>query len=696
MSRQLWNQALDLHFRGDFLAAWQVYQRLAQTETAYSEYWLCLALLAWQTGHKSEASSCLQTALKIWSGGITLWSKISADLMPVLLDCLLEARLDLPFAHLMPVLVDLEPRLEHQLRLRLWRFFLKQGLRTDEDLCAACRRDQNWIEGQHLLAKLFLQAGKLQAALQIWQQIRDQHPAFLPAQIALGHLALQRGDHDGALRTYLGVLSQNPEQAEVHYQVGRLYLSLLNMDQARKHLQAATRLAPERKLWQIQQKMAYLPVVFEAEQSQKELARLSEQALQLRQSVALETCLQDISRGGIEPLFDLNYLGLSETALRHDFADIFVLPDFPRWSGRSRSQLSLGVVLTPGHEGLFLFGNSGVLGGLAQAGVDLVVFCWPSSQTLLCVWAESVGIDLVVVGPEVQQAISTIQKRACEIIYFWESGTDPINYFMPFFQLAPIQCTGWGSVATTGNPRMNGFLSTETLDPPGNEAHYRERLIRLPVLPMLYTSEMIVPSRLKRNDLGLPEGLLIGSPHNPMKYSRGYLEAIRAILEQLPQAYLVMIESRHPAWTEALYPYIKKVLGAQCSQLIWLKRLPGPDFLALCTMLDLVLDPFPFGAGKLTFECLGLGIPMLTLPSRYLRGRIVFAAYAQMGYDRLIALSPGDYVQKAVDVLKDPLALGAHKEVIQVLKPHLMAHPEVVPGLLAALMHLRTSPRRSL
>src|SRR5690606_1580090 len=129
----------------------------------------------------------------------------------------------------------------------------------------------------------------------------------------------------------------------------------------------------------------------------------------------------------------------------------------------------------------------------------------------------------------------------------------------------------------------------------------------------------------------LAEQLLLGCLHNPLKNDDGWLAALQAIVAQLPEARVLILESAHPVWTAALKQRVTASLGPQAAQLIWLPRQSPDRFLALVQHLDLHLDPFPFGSGKLAFEALGLGTPMLTLPGQQFRGRIVATAYQQMG-----------------------------------------------------------------
>jgi len=70
---------------------------------------------------------------------------------------------------------------------------------------------------------------------------------------------------------------------------------------------------------------------------------------------------------------------------------------------------------------------------------------------------------------------------------------------------------------------------------------------------------------------------------------------------------------------------------------------------------DVMLDPFPFGGGHTSYEALAIGLPVVTLPGEFLRGRLAHAMYQQMEYRELLVNDVDGYVQLA-------LRLGTDKQ----------------------------------
>src|SRR5262249_34080021 len=87
----------------------------------------------------------------------------------------------------------------------------------------------------------------------------------------------------------------------------------------------------------------------------------------------------------------------------------------------------------------------------------------------------------------------------------------------------------------------------------------------------------------------------------------------------------------------------------------FLRQMPRSDFLELLACSDVMLDPFPFGGGHSSYEALALGLPVVTLPGEFLRGRLTYAMYQQMGYKDAIAANREEYISIA-------LRLGADKK----------------------------------
>jgi predicted O-linked N-acetylglucosamine transferase (SPINDLY family) len=77
-------------------------------------------------------------------------------------------------------------------------------------------------------------------------------------------------------------------------------------------------------------------------------------------------------------------------------------------------------------------------------------------------------------------------------------------------------------------------------------------------------------------------------------------------------------------------------------------------FLGIVAAADVLLDTWPFGGGNTSYQGFAAGVPIATLPGKYLRGRGTLALYRHMGFVDCVADTPERYVDVAVRLGTDP------------------------------------------
>ena len=90
------------------------------------------------------------------------------------------------------------------------------------------------------------------------------------------------------------------------------------------------------------------------------------------------------------------------------------------------------------------------------------------------------------------------------MLVFAEVGMDAVTYTLAFSRMAPIQCATWGHPDTTGSPAIDYFISSELLETAEADAHYTERLVRLPNLGTYYERPRLVGPAAVAEFFGLP------------------------------------------------------------------------------------------------------------------------------------------------------------------------------------------------
>jgi predicted O-linked N-acetylglucosamine transferase (SPINDLY family) len=110
----------------------------------------------------------------------------------------------------------------------------------------------------------------------------------------------------------------------------------------------------------------------------------------------------------------------------------------------------------------------------------------------------------------------------------------------------------------------------------------------------------------------------------------------------------------------------------------FLPGVPRVDFLHLLAMADVMLDPFPFCGGNTSLEGFAMGTPIVTLPGKYLRGRLTYGMYRRMGLEELVPNTVAAYAEQAVRLATDPTTRRQHSEAILQACPRLYDSQEDV------------------
>ena len=102
--------------------------------------------------------------------------------------------------------------------------------------------------------------------------------------------------------------------------------------------------------------------------------------------------------------------------------------------------------------------------------------------------------------------------------------------------------------------------------------------------------------------------------------------------------------------------------GADPDAIEFRGRTSGAAYHAEFADIDLALTPTPCPGGTTSLEALSRGVPVLTLKGEDFYSRIGLSEVTPTGMIDLIALSPEDYVAKAVALAADPAAMQALRE----------------------------------
>lgn len=257
--------------------------------------------------------------------------------------------------------------------------------------------------------------------------------------------------------------------------------------------------------------------------------------------------------------------------------------------------------------------------------------------------------------PAIRERIAALEL---DILYYTDIGMDPCSYFLAFSRLAPVQCVTWGHPATTGIDTVDYFISHQECETTQSLQSYSEKLFCLSseAACACYARPDLPVSGKSREELGVKvSGTLYLSPQPPFKMHPDFDQILARILERDPEGTIVLLRGVAPDAEKLLHERLQRAMGQRVSRIMFLDPLPFPDYLALLSQADVILDTPHFSGGSSTVEALAVGGVVVTLPSPYLKGRLSYAWYRRIGVHETIARSADEYVDIA-------LRLGTDRE----------------------------------
>lgn len=508
-------------------------------------------------------------------------------------------------------------------------------------------------EALRLVADLLLRMEQFAAATDAFERYLALAPRDAAALNELGNLYQRLGRAEDADRTYAKAIEADPANVAALANRARFQGDRGNVEAARELYAQANRgnSTPQMLL----AGATTLPVIYDSlEHVRLERARLLDELERLDQAGVRI----DPTRFVLPNLFYVAYQGENDREVMSRFARLLVptrqravpLPE-PTPSGQKR--LRLGVLSkylcdhTIGHL------NLGLIERLPKDQLEIVLLRLSGPSDPIAQRYAAAANQVIPVAEDITAALQTIATARLDMLFYPDVGMDPFTFTLAASRLAPLQVTTWGHPDTTGLPTMDAFLSVVHELPEAVE-HFTERLIRLPCLGV-GLERPPAPPPAKREQFGLPEGAtLYGCPQSLFKFHPAFDEVLAGILQKDPQARIALIEGNHAPWTERLQRRFASSLGDNARRVLWLKRFPREQFRQLVTLCDVLLDPTQFGGGHTSYEAFAYGVPVVTWPSPYLRGRLTLSQLRQMGLETELAVdSVKAYVDRAVELAND-------------------------------------------
>jgi predicted O-linked N-acetylglucosamine transferase (SPINDLY family) len=272
---------------------------------------------------------------------------------------------------------------------------------------------------------------------------------------------------------------------------------------------------------------------------------------------------------------------------------------------------------------------------------------------------------------DMARAVDVLREESPHILLYPELGMDSTSYKLAGLRLAPVQCTSWGHPVTSGLPTVDYFLSGEVLEGQGAEAHYREKLVRLPgtgvatIPPTAAVAQTFDPARHAPRAEGKPVRFALCQM--PYKFAPEHDELYARIAESVGNCeFWLPVHPEKSAAGARLLARMGRVFrsrgldaGRFFRSIPWL---PPAEFAGFLERMDVYLDCPAFSGYTTALQAVRRGLPIVTLEGEFLRQRLAAGLLRTIGVTDTIATSRDACVDLAVQLARDAARRGKLRE----------------------------------
>ena len=229
------------------------------------------------------------------------------------------------------------------------------------------------------------------------------------------------------------------------------------------------------------------------------------------------------------------------------------------------------------------------------------------------------------------------------------------------YKPAPIQVTYVGYPNTTGLKTIQYRITDPIADCIDTTQKYSEELVRLPKCFLIFESIIQTkPVELRKTS----NKIVFGSLNKETKNTKYTLKAWKTILNECPNSILLIkIDSTDNA-DERLKHYMDK-LGVPKNRLLIMNKKDDNGYVKMYSMVDIVLDTFPYSGTTTTCNSLYNSIPVVTLYNKnYHSHNVSTSLLINSGLPELVTYSVEEYIQLAKKIANDNDLLDEYKKTI--------------------------------
>lgn len=547
------------------------------------------------------------------------------------------------------------------------------------------------------------------------------NPRHLPALMNYGLLLRTQNDFEGAVNVFMQALQIDPNNADVHERLARALFACCRTDEAMKHYEQAYRLAPTPHL-----RMAIatlIPPVYRSIEDvswwrarlEREIAALHAEGFRLditNQPPPTTVYLpyqgledRDIAKkiaelcsvtpsprtrveGGGEGVFSQSTIGNRRSEIQTPHPD-----PLPAYGAREPVRKRIGFISTLFKDQTVGLWMQGIIAKLSREKFEVIVLSNAAHDDGVGRFIRQHADRYVVLPSSLPAAREAIAGLDLDVLVYADIGMAPWTQALAHSRLAPVQCVTVGHPITTGIATIDYYISSDLAEANDAQTNYTENLVRLPSLPVYYYRPEPPKENVTRRDFDLPDDAhLYGCLQAQYKLHPSFDEAMAGILRADPQALILLSRGGTARGEDVILDRIRKQSPPDVIERVrFMPTLTRDRFRGLTALCDVLLAPFPFGAGDSSMEGFALNLPVVTLPTPYLKGRLTYAMYKLMKIDDCVASDMQDYVRIAARLGTDRDFNRTIREKIRTSNHVLYENPAGIRDIEEFLTQLPTS-----
>jgi len=223
---------------------------------------------------------------------------------------------------------------------------------------------------------------------------------------------------------------------------------------------------------------------------------------------------------------------------------------------------------------------------------------------------------------------------------------------------APLQINWLAYPGTSGAPWLDHVIGDAFALPDWLAPHYSENVVRLPrAFQPCDTSRKLDPAP-SRQACGLPaQGVVFCCFNNSYKLNPRSFGRLLSVLQGVPGSVLWLLSG--PGKADTRLRDVAQAAGVDPTRLVFMPKLPHPQYLARYRHADLFLDTDPYNAHTTASDALWAGCPVLTTPGRTFAARVAGSLNHHLGMDVMNVDDDAQFVARAIALGTDAGQLGA-------------------------------------